>query len=63
MAYNNGAFTVENFTTNQIPEGLFSMASLRAMGSELTTLAVVVTLYVLARKYNDKLDRDEELKR
>ena len=57
MAYNNGAFTKEAWTEDQIPEGLFSWATITAMGSELTTLAVVLCLYTLARRYNEKLDR------
>lgn len=61
MAYNNGAFEHKNWSGDQLPEGLFSIANITAMGKELTTFAVVVTLYILARRYNEKLDREEQL--
>ena len=64
VAYNNDAFSGSNLEKGgSLLSQMFSLQNLKGMSRELTWFSVVYTLYLLARSYNDKLDREEELQR
>ena len=61
VAYTNDAFSGVNLGKQESLLGeIFSLKNLRGMSRELTWFSVVYTLYLLAKSYNDYLDREEE---